>query len=119
MRNIVPGMGIKLIIFVVMASVLIVTPHRFPDITLSCRERQTNKQILMPPPDVPVYRAHFLGGQCKLLHSSPWNLKYFNVYDYIFTVRELTYMLTQGRSTSYTVCALSKILIMPLVAWEL
>ena len=36
-------------------------------------------------PCLPVYVALGFRGQCRLLHSSPWNRKSFNAYNYIHT----------------------------------
>ena len=39
----------------------------------------------------PVYVALCLKRQCCLFHSSPWNCKYFNTYNYIHRSNGLTY----------------------------
>ena len=39
-----------------------------------------------PYPRLPVYATPSLRGQCRLLHSSPWNCKSFNAYIYIQTM---------------------------------
>ena len=41
-----------------------------------------------------VYAVPCLTGQCRLLHSSPWNCKSFNAYKYIHTGNELSYKYT-------------------------
>ena len=53
---------------------------------------------LMSPvyPCLPVYVALCLRGQCRLLHSPPWNCKSFNVYNYIHTY---IYMHRVGSTT--------------------
>ena len=60
---------------------------------------------LMSPlyPCLPVYVAPCLRGQCKLLHSSPWNCKSFHAYNYIHISNGLTYTYTGYVQQLYSV----------------
>ena len=49
-------------------------------------------------PNLPVYAAPCLRGQCRILHLSPWNCKSFNAYNYIHTSNGLT----QSRINNHT-----------------
>ena len=81
MENIVPRVGLEPTSLVFQASLL--PFHHISSLT----------SLLYPRP--PVYAAPCLRGQCRLLHSSPWNYKSFNAYNYIHTGNALT-------CTSYT-----------------
>ena len=72
--NIVPRAGVKPTSQAFRASVL--PFHHVASLT----------SLLYPRP--PVYAAPWLRGQCRLLHSCPWNSKYFSAYRqwfYIYT----------------------------------
>ena len=58
-------------------------------------------------PCLPVYVASCLRGQYRLLHSSPWNCKYFNACTYIHTDNDLT----QDRFNDGTVHSLCRIMV--------
>ena len=48
-----------------------------------------------------------------LLHSSPWNCKSFNSYNYIHRGNGLTYVHTQGRFNNHIACSLYRIMVTP------
>ena len=80
MGNIVPKAGIEPITLVLQPSVLPL--HHVGS--------------LMSPlyPHPPVYVAACLRGQCRVLHSSPWNCKSCNAYNYIHIGNGFTYTYT-------------------------
>ena len=61
---------------------------------------------------LPVYALPWLRGQCRLLHSSHWNCKPFNTYNYVHTGSHFTYTYTQGRYNNHTERSLYRIIIM-------
>ena len=69
MGNIVPRAVIEPISLAFQASMLTITPHMLPDVTIT------------PMPTC-------------LLRSSPWHCKPFNTYNYIHTGSHLTYIYT-------------------------
>ena len=83
MGNIVPRAGLK-------------------STSLAFRASVPSHQVgpLMSPlsPLLPVYAAPYFRGQCRQ-HSSPWNCKSFNAYNYIHTGNDLTYTYKTGSSS--------------------
>ena len=57
----------------------------------------------------PVYVIPCLRGQCRLLHSSPWNCMFFNAFNYIHTTA--LHIHTQGTFTNHTEHSLYRILV--------
>ena len=76
MENIVPRVGLKPTSLAIWASVL---PFH-------------HVGSLMSPlyPHLPVYATPCLKGLCRLLHSSTWNYKSSNAYNYIHKLEAMT-----------------------------
>ena len=89
MGNIVPRAGIKPTSLAFRASVLPL--HHLGSLTSPLF------------PHLPVYAAPYLRGQCRPLHSSPWNCKLFNAYNYVPTGNGLTYTYRSGSATIHRV----------------
>ena len=69
--------------------------------------------LMLPSyPHLPVYVAPHLTGQCRLLHSFPFNCKTFNAYNYIHTCSDITYTHTQGGFNDHIAHCLYRILLM-------
>ena len=62
---------------------------------------------LFPRPHAHLCRR----SQCRLLHSSPWNCKSFNAFNYIYSSNDI-HLHTQGRFNNHTEYSLYRIMVM-------